>query len=91
MLRSSATGTLGEQGLQSDCISFGAGGVTGGPCSVTQDPPRMISVLSRTNGCVGFLRSAGPKGFTAYDADGQPLGLFAEKQAAIEAITAAST
>ena len=26
MLRSSATGTLGEQGLQSDCISFGAGG-----------------------------------------------------------------
>jgi hypothetical protein len=46
----------------------------------------MISVLSSTNGCVGFLRSAGPKGFTAYDADGQPLGLFAEKQAAIEAI-----
>ena len=26
MLRSSATGTLGEQGFQSDCISFGAGG-----------------------------------------------------------------
>jgi hypothetical protein len=46
----------------------------------------MISVLSGTNGCVGFLRSAGPKGFTAYDADGQPLGFFAEKQAAIEAI-----
>ena len=36
--------------------------------------------------CVGFLRSAGPRGFAAYDADGQPLGLFAEKQAAIEAI-----
>jgi hypothetical protein len=48
----------------------------------------MISVLSSTNGCVGFLRSAGPKGFTAYDADCQPLGLFAEKQAAVEAITA---
>src|SRR6516162_3437143 len=65
-----------------------AGGVTGGPCSVTQDPPRMISVLSSTNGCVGFLRSARPRGFQAYDADGQPLGVFAEKQAAIEAITA---
>ena len=53
---------------------------------MTQDPPRMISVLSSTNGRVGFLRSAGPKGFTAYDADCQPLDLFAEKQAAIEAI-----
>jgi hypothetical protein len=37
------------------------------------------------DGC-GFLRSAGPRGFTAYDADGHPLGLFAEKQAAVEAI-----
>ena len=55
---------------------------------MTQDPPRMTSVLSSTNGCVGFLRSAGPKGFTAYDRDGQ---LFQDKQAAIEAITAAST
>ena len=53
---------------------------------MTQDPPRMISVLSSTNGCVRFLRSAGPKGFTAYDADGQPLGLFQDKHAAIEAI-----
>ena len=26
MLRSSETGTLGEHGFQSDCISFGAGG-----------------------------------------------------------------
>jgi hypothetical protein len=51
----------------------------------------MISVLSSTNGCVGFLRSAGPKGFTAYDAAGQLLGLFQNKHAAIEAITAAST
>ena len=51
----------------------------------------MISVLSSTNGCVGFLRSAGPKGFTAYDRDGQPLGLFQDKQAAVAAITAAST
>jgi hypothetical protein len=37
------------------------------------------------------LRSAGPRGFQAYDAAGQLLGLFAEKQTAVEAITAAST
>jgi hypothetical protein len=54
---------------------------------VTQDPPRMISVLCSTNGCVGFLRSAGPKGFTAYDCDGQLLGLFQDEQAGVEAIT----
>jgi hypothetical protein len=36
----------------------------------------MISVLRDSHDCVGFLRSAGPKGFTAYDSDGQPLGLF---------------
>ena len=49
--------------------------------------PRLISILRNHGHCVGFLRSAGPRGFQAYDADGQPLGLFAEKQAAIEAIT----
>jgi hypothetical protein len=46
--------------------------------------PRLISILRNHGHCVGFLCSAGPRGFTAYDADGQPLGLFAE--AAIEAI-----
>ena len=45
--------------------------------------PRLISILRNHGHCLGFLRSAGPRGFTAYDADGQPLGLFAEKQAAI--------
>ena len=54
-------------------------------------PPSMIAVLRDSHDCVGFLRSAGPRGFTAYDADGQPLGLFAEKLAAVEVITAAST
>jgi hypothetical protein len=51
----------------------------------------MISVLRDSHCCLGFLRSAGPRGFTAYNADGQPLGLFAEKQAALEAITTATT
>ena len=55
---------------------------------MTQPAPPMISVLHDHGHCVGFLRSAGPRGFTAYDADGQPLGLFHDKQAAIDAITA---
>jgi hypothetical protein len=54
---------------------------------MTQPSPPMISVLRDSHDCVGFLRSTGPRGFTAYAADGQPLGLFAEKQAAIAAIT----
>jgi hypothetical protein len=58
---------------------------------MTQLAPSMISVLRDHGHCVGFLRSAGPRGFTAYNADGQPLGLSQDKQAAIEAITAAST
>jgi hypothetical protein len=48
--------------------------------------PAMISILSSSSACIGFLRT-NPKGVMAYDADGQPLGLFAEKQAAVEAIT----
>jgi hypothetical protein len=51
----------------------------------------MISVLRDSHGCVAFLRSAGPRGFTAYNADGQLIGLFHDKQAAVEAITAATT
>ena len=44
---------------------------------MTQDPPRMISVLSGTNGCVGFLRSAGPRSFQAYDDAGRSVALGA--------------
>jgi hypothetical protein len=44
----------------------------------------MTSVLRDSHDCVGFLS----RGFQAYDADGQPLGLFQHQQAAIEAITA---
>jgi hypothetical protein len=51
----------------------------------------MISVLHDQGHCVGFLRSAGPRGFTAYNADGIPIGIFQDKAAAVEAITAAST
>ena len=58
---------------------------------MTQPSPNLISVLHDHGHCVGFLRSAGARGFTAYDADGQPLGFFQDKQAAIEAITAASS
>jgi hypothetical protein len=58
---------------------------------MTEPAPPMISVLHDNGHCVGFLRSAGPRGFQAYDAAGQPLGSFQDKQAAVEAITAAST
>jgi hypothetical protein len=58
---------------------------------MTQPAPPMISVLRDSHDSVGFLRSAGPRGFQAYDAAGQLLGLFQDKQAAIEAITVAST
>jgi len=53
--------------------------------------PPMISVLHDHGHCVGFLRSAGPRGVQAYNAAGQLLGLFQDKQSAVEAITAAST
>ena len=59
---------------------------------MTQPAPlQLISVLRDSHDCVGFLRSAGPRGFEAYDTAGRLLGLFQDKQAAIEAITAAST
>jgi hypothetical protein len=47
----------------------------------------MISVLSSSTGCIGFLRSAGTKGFTTHGSDGQPLDLFQDKQAAFTAAT----
>ena len=58
---------------------------------MTQPSPNLISVLSSNADCVGFLRSAGPRGFTAYNADGIPIGVFQDKAAAVEAITAASS
>jgi hypothetical protein len=56
---------------------------------MTQPAPNLISVLSSSAGCIGFLRSAGPRGFQAYDPAGQLLGLFEDKQAAIDASLAA--
>jgi hypothetical protein len=58
---------------------------------MTQPSPNLISVLGDHGHCVGFLRRAGPRGFTAYNADGIPIGIFQDKAAAVEAITAAST
>jgi hypothetical protein len=55
---------------------------------MTQPSPNLISVLSSNADCVGFLRSAGSRGFQAYDAAGRLLGLFEDKQAAIEVIMA---
>jgi hypothetical protein len=47
----------------------------------------MISVVRDSHHCVGLLRSAGARGFQAYNAAGELLGLFEDKQTAIEAIT----
>jgi len=58
---------------------------------MSQPLPNLISVLRDSHDCIGFLRSAGPRGFTAYDADGQLLGLFQDKHAAIDAITATNS
>jgi hypothetical protein len=58
---------------------------------MTQPSPNPISVLRNSHDCLGFLRSAGPRGFQDYDAAGELLGLFQDKHAAIEAITAATT
>jgi len=55
---------------------------------MTQPAPPMISVLRDSHDCVGFLRSAGPRGFQAYDAAGQLIGLLQDKQAAVTARTA---
>jgi len=48
--------------------------------------PNLISVLSSSSGCLGFLRP-GPRGIMAYDSSGASLGLFETKAAAVEAIT----
>ena len=48
---------------------------------MTQPAPPMISVFRDSHDCIGFLRSAGPRGFQAYAAAGQLLGQ--DKQAAI--------
>ena len=49
---------------------------------MTQPAPPMISVLRESRDCVGFLRSAGARGFQAYDADGQLIGSFQDEHAA---------
>jgi hypothetical protein len=54
---------------------------------MTQSAPNLISVLSSTNGCVGFLRT-NPRGFQSYDSDGRLIGAFQDKAAAVEAIEA---
>jgi hypothetical protein len=37
--------------------------------------------------CLGFVLSRGPKGWSAFDADEQPLGTFETEDGAVTAIT----
>jgi hypothetical protein len=45
----------------------------------------MTSVIS-ANGCFGCVLSRGPRGFEAFGADCQSLGLYETEQAAVDAI-----
>jgi len=58
---------------------------------MTQPAPPMISVFGDSHDCIGFLRSTGARGFTAYNAEGISIGIFQDKAAAIAAITAPNT
>jgi len=50
--------------------------------------PNIISVFRSSTSVIGFLRSAGPRGWGAYDSSGALVGMFKDKRAAVEAITA---
>jgi len=53
------------------------------------DSPRMLSVLSSTNACLGFLLGS-CRGYRAFNANGQPIaGYFGTKDQAVEAIALA--
>jgi hypothetical protein len=41
--------------------------------------------------CLGFVLSRGPKGWSAFDADEQPLGTFETEDGAVTAITQKTT
>ena len=58
---------------------------------MTQNAPNLISVLSSTaRGVIGFLLNSA-KGFRSFDRDGQPIGMFSDKEKAVRSIYEAST
>jgi hypothetical protein len=49
-------------------------------------PTSELQYVIRDNQAVGFLLSAGPKGYRAFDADGLTLGLYESEELAAKAI-----
>jgi hypothetical protein len=52
---------------------------------MTQDQPRLISVLRDDHGCLGFIKFSA-KGYRAFDGDGREIGMYADKHDAVRAI-----
>lgn len=50
-----------------------------------------LQYVIRDKQAIGFLLSAGPKGWKAYDQDGRPIGLWATESEAARAIYECST
>jgi len=46
----------------------------------------VIRAHGRNRVCIGFLLSAGPKSYRAYDQDGRPIGLFDSEELAARAV-----
>ena len=49
-------------------------------------PTSELQYVIRDNQAIGFLLSAGPKGYRAFDVDGLTLGLYESEQLAARAI-----
>jgi hypothetical protein len=49
-------------------------------------PTSELQYVIRDNQAIGFLLSAGPKGYRAFNADGQPIGLFENEDRAAKAV-----
>jgi hypothetical protein len=49
-------------------------------------PTSELQYVIRDNQAIGFLLSAGPKGYRAFDADGLTLGLYESEELAAKAI-----
>jgi hypothetical protein len=57
---------------------------------MTQDQPRLISVLRDSHACLGFISICGGRGYKSYGSDGQLLGYYDSKESAVEAVCEAA-
>jgi len=55
----------------------------------TRTPAPLVSIYEGRL-CIGFVRACSPKGYQAYTADEQSLGLFPTQRAAADAVTSAA-